>query len=448
MATVEQVLSGISNMQFWNDARANSPKFASITSEGTKETFSEKGFEALKATDIDGTGNALNSFFGLSLRIAFQKLDVARARNGFEDSGLMEVYNTPNGGYVQRVAVESIKPISPAYTKLANGGSVDPFIIRKPQSSQRFFGQNYNYQSLITIQDYQAKQIFLDEYGMGAYIAGILSGLDSGRIAQETVNIKEVFNAGINSTEHPLQPTQIIACDWADDLNALTEDNLRAFLTQIMDVFSSMNAADNVYTGMYNAAGFKTRVDSSEYVLMLRAGIKNRIKTMLRVGAYNPEDLALPIDSIIEVQDFGGLYPYAEETYTTRLYNIYNPLGDDSGYYISEENATTAADSLTKNTDSNGTIVGYTANSYNVNVAGITGATAESACHWKDENSELIGAICQRGLIFENRQNPYEVQPIYNPRGIYMNYWANSPANAINFDYYYNCILLVKSAGA
>lgn len=448
MATVEQVLSGISNVQFWNEARAASPKFASVTAEGTKEIFSEKGFEALKASDIDGTGSTLNSFFGLSLRIAFQKLDVARARNGFEDSGLMEVYNTPNGGYVQRIAVESIKPITPAYTSLAEGGSVDPFVVRKPKTTQRFFQQNYNYQSLITIQEYQAKQIFLDEYGMGAYIAGILAGLDSGRIAQETVNVKEVFNAGINSTTYPLQSSQIIACNWATTLDALTEDQLRAFLTQIMDVFSAMGAADNVYTGAYNAAGFKTRVDQSDYVLLLRAGVKNRIKTLLRAGAYNPKDLALPIDRIVEVQDFGGLYPYAEEDYTTRLYSIYNPLGDDSGYYISAENGAAAvtAGTLTANTDSNGANIGYTVTSYSVDVSGITGATAENNCYWKDENSELIGAICQKGLIFENRQNPYEVQPIYNPRGIYMNYWANSPNNGINFDYYYNCILLVQAS--
>lgn len=440
--TVQQTLTGISNAEFWNEARKNSPKFASYTSAGTKETFTEKGFEALKNSDL----NILNSFFELSLRVAFQKLDIARARNGFEDSGLMEVYNTPNGGFVQRIAVESIRPISPQYTNLSNGGSVDPFKVRKPKSAERFFTQNYNYQNLITIQDYQAKQIFLDEYGMGQYIAGILAGLDAGRIGQETVNVKEVLNAGINSTVYPLKDSQKITVDWSDTLSALTSEQLLAFLQSVMDVFSAMNAADVPFTGMYNAAGFETHVDSDQYVLLLRSGIRNRIKTLLSVGAYNPEDLAIPVDRIIEVNDFGGMYPYTDSTYATRLYPVYNALGDESGYFITEENATALGTAVTKNTDSDNNILGYTVATAGTDASTLANVVAKSAVVWKDENSEIIGLIAQKGIIFENRQNPYSVQPIYNPAGIYTNYWANSPANGINYDYFYNMIAIINGS--
>lgn len=432
---VPQALAGLTNVQFWNECRKNNAQFESYTSVGTKETFTEKGFEAIKASDL----NILNKFFELSLRVAFQKVDIARAVNPLTDAGLVEVYDTPNGGFVQRIAVDSISPISPVYNDLANGSTVDPFKVRKPKSSQRFFEQNYDYQNLITIQEFQVKQIFLDEYGMGQYIAGILAGLESGRIKQEYVNLKEVLNAGLNSTEYPLKDTQKIQTSLPQDISTVTADQLTSFIEEVMDLMTAMNT--QVSSGQYNAAGFDTKVDDSDYVLLVRAGIKNRIKTRLMVGAYNPEDLAIPIDRIVEVSDFGGMYPYVEETFETRLYPVYDSFGSETGYYIAEANAGT----LTAKTDSDGGILGYQA-ATGADIATIANIVAKSAVHWKDENAEVQAMVAQKGLIFENRQNPYTVQPIYNPAGLYTNYWASSPANGINYDYYYNVIVFLASA--
>lgn len=428
-----QALAGLTNVQFWNECRKNNAQFESYTSAGTKETFTEKGFEAIKASDL----NILNKFFELSLRVAFQKVDIARASNPLTDSGLVEVYNTPNGGFVQRIAIDSISPISPVYNGLENGSSVDPYKVRKPKSSQRFFGQNYDYQNLITIQEFQARQIFLDEYGMGQYIAGILQGLETGRIKQEYVNIKEVLNAGINSTEYPLKDTQKIATQLPSDLSTVTDEQLRGFIEEIMDLMTAMNT--QVSSGQYNAAGFDTKVDNSDYVLLVRAGILNKIKTRLRVGAFNPEDLAIPVDRIVEVSDFGGLYPYAEAALTTRLYPVYDSFGSETGYFISEANAGT----LAAKTASDGTILGYQA-PVNTNLPAIPNIVSKSAVHWKDENAEVKAMVAQKGLIFENIQNPYTVNPIYNPAGLYTNYWASSPANGINYDYYYNVVVFVS----
>lgn len=433
-----QQLAGITNVQFWNECRKNNAQFESYTSAGTKEIFTEKGFEAIKASDL----NILNKFFELSLRVAFQKVDVARATNPFTDSGLVEVYDTPNGGFVQRIAVDSISPISPVYNGLTDGSSVDPYKVRKPKSSQRFFEQNYDYQNLITIQEFQVKQIFLDEYGMGQYISGILQGLETGRIKQEFANLKAVLNAGLNSTAYPLKDTQKIETQLPDDLSTVTDDQLRGFIESIMDLMTGMDT--QVSSGQYNAAGFDTKVDSSDYVLLVRAGILNKIKTRLRVGAYNPEDLALPVDRIVEVSDFGGLYPYKEEEYTTRLYPVYDSFGSETGYFISEADV----GSLTaKKTSSDGTVLGYQA-SVGTNLSTFPNIVAKKDVHWKDENSEIKAIVAQRGLIFENRQNPYIVNPIYNPAGLYTNYWASSPANGINYDYYYNVIVFVNGGQA
>lgn len=428
-----QALAGISNVQFWNECRKNNPQFESYTSVGTKETFTEKGFEAIKASDL----NILNKFFELSLRVAFQKIDVSRASNPLSDSGLVEVYDTPNGGFVQRIAIDSISPISPVYNGLENGSSVDPFKVRKPKSSQRFFEQNYDYQNLITIQEFQVKQIFLDEFGMGQYISGVLQGLETGRIKQEYVNLKEVLNAGINSTEYPLKDTQKIQTTLPRDISTVTSDQLTDFIEQIMDLMTGMSV--QVSSAQYNAAGFDTKVDNSDYVLLVRAGIKNRIKTRLMVGAYNPDDLAIPIDRIIEVSDFGGLYPYSDDTYSQRLYPVYDSFGSETGYFISEANA----GNLIPKTDTDGNILGYETTS---DVSKVDNIVPKKDVHWKDENSEVQAIVAQKGIIFENLQNPYTVNPIYNPAGLYTNYWASSPANGINYDYYYNIILFLSAA--
>lgn len=428
-----QALAGLTNVQFWNECRKNNAQFESYTSVGTKETFTEKGFEAIKSSDL----NILNKYFELSLRVAFQKTDVARARNPLTDAGLVEVYDTPNGGFVQRIAIESISPISPVYNGLTDGSSVDPFKVRKPKSSQRFFEQNYDYQNLITIQEFQVKQIFLDEYGMGQYIAGILEGLETGRTKQEYVNLKEVLNAGINSTEYPLKDTQKIATSLPEDLSTVTDEQLRGFIEEIMDLMTAMDT--QVSSGQYNAAGFDTHVDRSDYVLLVRAGILNKIKTRLRVGAYNPEDLAIPVDRIVEVSDFGGLYPYSDTEFTTRVYPVYDSFGSETGYFVTEADAGT----LTAKITGDGTILGYQAG-VGANVSAIANIIAKKDVFWKDENAEVKAILAQKGLIFENRQNPYTVNPIYNPAGLYTNYWASSPANGINYDYYYNVVVFVN----
>lgn len=424
-------ISGISNVQFWNMARAKNPNFANHTAKGTADLFNEKGFEALKRDDVV----ALNEFFELSIRIAFQKVDVSRAKNPLAELGLVEIYDTPNGGFVQRIAINSIKPVTPAFKGLEDGDSVDPFIVRKPTQQERFFGQNFDYQSFITIQDFQVKQIFLSEYGMGEFIAGILQGLANGYILQEYVNTKEAINSALNSTDYALKDTQKLAvASWTDA--SPTDSDLKSLILTIKDLATAMKT--QAQTGIYNALGFETYVDSDEYVVLMRAGIKNRIQLQLELGAFNPETLTIPF-ATQEVSDFGGLVPYGEEALTTKLQPVYDRFGTVVGYV-----------------DANATINGYATKRksdgrwiVNVTIGGSTADTTiaeedRGEVYWKDENAEVLAIVCQKGLIFENRQNPYTVSPIYNPRGMYNNYWANSANNSINVDPNYNMIAIIK----
>lgn len=426
-------ITGVSNVTLWNLARKVSPTFKSHTAEGTADLFTEKGFEALKLSDV----GAINEFFEISLRVAFQMCNVSRAKNPLEGSGLLQVYDTPNGGYVQRIAVDSIKPTSPRYKGLTNGASVDPFSVRKPKTHERFFAQNFDYQSFITLQDFQVKQIFISEYGMGEYIAGIMQGLRNGYTVQEYENAKTAIDKAINSTEYPLQDTQVIRMStWQD---APTDAQLKEFILSVKDLVTAMTV--NSQTSAYNAAKFSTAVDTSDLVLVLRAGIKNRINVNLEVGAFNPDKLALPIE-IVEVDDFGGLEPYSINADTGLADTLLQPIYDANGERVAYvDGSVTVNGHAHFDVASQKWIVNVTSGS---TTADTNQTLVDSQIMWVDTNASVLGVVARKGAIFENRQNPYQVSPIYNPAGLYTNYWASSPNNAIVYDPLYEFVVLAK----
>lgn len=402
--TVAKAISNITkttNAQFWDMARRFSPDFKQHTSERTLKDFTEKGFEEVT---LQGT-NVLNDFFEISMRIAFQMLNVSRAKNPLVDKGLVQVYDTPNGGFVQRISVNSIKPVSPAYLDLVDGGSVDPFVVRKPSIDERFFKMNFNYQSIVTVQDYQLKTMFISEYGMGELLGGILQGLANGYTVQEYLNTKECMNASLHSTSFPLKDSQVLTLDSWTDAEPTTAE-LTNLILSVKDTATRMETVS--MTGMYNAKGFESAIDTNDLVLVLRAGIKNKINVGLMVGAFNPEYLTLPFE-IVEVDDFGGIEHYSDSAFSTPVYPVYDKLGAQIGW----------------NTEENATAV----------------TVKNDAVFKKDPNEKVLGMLVQRGAYFENAQNPYTVTPIMNPRGLYTNYIANRPNNGINWDALYNLVV-------
>lgn len=402
--TVAKAISNITkttNAQFWDMARRFSPDFKQHTSERTLKDFTEKGFEEVT---LQGT-NVLNEFFEISMRIAFQMLNVSRAKNPLVDKGLVQVYDTPNGGFVQRISVNSIKPVSPAYLDLVDGGSVDPFVVRKPSIDERFFNMNFNYQSIVTVQDYQLKTMFISEYGMGELLGGILQGLANGYTVQEYLNTKECMNASLHSTSFPLKDSQVLTLHSWTDAEPTTEE-LTNLILSVKDTATRMETVS--MTGMYNAKGFESAIDTNDLVLVLRAGIKNKINVGLMVGAFNPEYLTLPFE-IVEVDDFGGIEHYSDSAFSTPVYPVYDKLGAQIGW----------------NTEENATAV----------------TVKNDAVFKKDPNEKVLGMLVQRGAYFENAQNPYTVTPIMNPRGLYTNYIANRPNNGINWDALYNLVV-------
>lgn len=390
------------NVALWNALRAKYKSFECITSEATADTFTEKGWGEISRNNIP----ALNQFFELSMRIAFNKMDIAKVNTRLEESGLVEVYGGNNGGYLQRISIESISPISPGFINLQNGQSVDPFIVRKPESKERFFEcGNFNYQSLITLQDHQVKTIFLDETGMSSFVAGIMAGLKNGYKVQKELDCYKAIHECINSTEKPLQDTQkLTLTSWTD--GNVTEAELLDFITQLQDLATAMDTS--ITQPGLNANKFDTAAKKEDCIVLVRAGIMNMIKRMKALnvhydGAANM--LEIPF-KVLEVQDFGGIEHYKG---ATKLYTHYDTLGAVDGW-----------------SESDGGEKAYDLDSDQVTV--------------KDLDSKVLAVVAQKGLIFEDIKEPYTVQPIHNPRGMYNNYWANAANNMIRYDANYTCV--------
>ena len=396
------------NQQMWDACRAKSPTFASITSKATADMFSEKGWGEITRENL----NLVNEFFSISMRVAFNKIDIAKIKTRLKESGLVETYGQENGNYLQRISMEVIKPLSAAYRNLETGTSVDPFVVRKPEAKERFFQRNSDYASGITIQDFQIKTIFINEFGMSAFLNGIMTGLENGYREQMELNVYKCLHEAINSVDKPLQDTQKIElASWTD--GGATEQELTALITQLQDLATEMDIA--VTQKGFNANGFETAVDKEDHIVLMRAGIMNQIKRMKALNVHfaeGSEMLDIPF-KVIEVSDFGGLQAYFGDTTDNHLYPHYDSLGAVDGWALSEGGA------KEKSLD-------------------------DPAVRYEDLDKNVLAVVAQKGVIFENIANPYSVEPIRNPRGLYNNYWASAPDNTIAYDANYDLITISK----
>lgn len=406
-ATAAKAIAKLTNAQLWDAVRKESPTFASHTAAATKELFTEKGFAQLTATNTQ----ILNEFFNLSIRVALNVVNISHAKDPLAEAGFGEAFEQPFGGITQRMAVNSIKPVSPAYKNLVDGQSVDPFVVRKQVMNERFYEQNFDYQSFITLQDFNLKQIFISEYGVSELVAGVMEGLQNGWTIQRYENKLEVLNAALNDTS--LKKTQQIGVEYS---GTWTDETLKSFLLTVMNTISAMTVP--AQTSAFNMAGFASNQDKSRLKLLVRAGFLNALRVRTLAGTFNPEQLNLDVD-IVEVENFGGityaLAPAAEGGTTTPLYEVYNGYGEMIGLNTTAD-ATTAA--------------------YQPGDADVIAV---------DLNADVIAILADKGFMFETLQNDYTVEAIHNPRGKYDNYWASAPNNGIHYDRVYNVVVFVAT---
>lgn len=427
----------LTNTQLWNYIRDKYPNFASQTSKGTAELFTARGFDQLAQFD----SSILNDFFNLSLRVFLQKIDVADVKDLLSDQDFGESYDTPYGGYVQRLSINSVKPISPGYKGLHDGDSPDPFVVRKPETNERFWTQNFDYASLITTPDQALyKNMFVAEDGMSRYLGGIMKALQNGYTLQKYVNKLEALNAGIHSTNFPLKATQQYeTADVTDSASII------AFIKLVRDIVSAMTF--NPATAAFNSYGFESTQEKDRLRLLVKPQLMNQIATISRLNS--PEDMSLPI-KIVQVNNFGGLTPNLHDgdvfpAGTIKMDTTQNPT------YESYKAASTLQSDFTVGSEE------YTAteiyDDFGTKVATAFWNSSVGQVYvpceytkYDDPNADLLAVIADKGYIFENVQNPYQVEPIRNPRGLYTNFWASSPNNGIVVDHLYNVVTISKSS--
>ena len=396
----------ITNAAMWNALRTKFPQFKSITSKATDDFFTERGWTALSRDGAQGK-DALNKFFGLSLRVYLDRVNVGSVKDKLAAAGFGEDIQNTYGGFIQRMAVDSINAVDPAWLNLENGTSPDPFIVRKPTTRERFFVQNFNFQTLVSI---TAKDLyrdaFINETGMQSLMDGILTRLNQAYIKQVYVAKLEALNAGINSTKNPLQPSQIVEVTGYDQTKKPTEEMLVNLVLSIKKIMSLLDAAPS--STAFNQYHFDTAQDMSDLRLLVRPGFKAELDAILMANSYHDDRLNVDLP-IIEVNNFGGLLPFKDKELKTSLDVHHDALGSVDGY---------------------------------TDPAAPTVIIPESNIFWKDPNEDIIGLIADRHILLNARQANYSVEEIYNPRGLYTNYWASMPNGTISYDFLYNLVAL------
>ncbi|MBR2554127.1 MAG: hypothetical protein IKE94_04615 [Aeriscardovia sp.] len=399
----------ITNAQFLKAVSDLAPEFSKVTAKVGQDVFTEKGFQALNTIEGGAT-----RFYALATVVGAQFVDIVNASNPLDGSGLMEVYEMGSGAYLQRNAVKRIRNVNPAWlgadgTGLKNGDSPDPFTVRKPEVEQRYFTLNRNYQNWFSLQEFDLKQGWLTEDGIGSIVSAIYAMVRLDYTEWEFAAFFEVLSGAINSTEHELKDSQSIALSsWTE--GRVTDAELTEMIRVCKNVGESMEIAPT--SEALNSASYPNPAKASDHVMLVRAGFRSRFEELLGF-VFNEARLQFPFE-IKSVPNFGGIsYVYRQEGEDdVALYPQYDSLGVFSKF----------------NTKEDGTGTDYT----------------EAQATAVDNNADVLAIIIQKGAIFELTQNELMVEPIRNPRGVYTNVWWNRPDNGFNFDYYRNIVVIRK----
>ena len=418
-------LKGLTNQELFDLVSAYNPgEFDRVVSNGSCRWFTESGCQAINNTDLP----LISKFLGLSMKVVFNKFDVPQVRSIWADSGIMETYPIEYGGVAQRIAGStSYNPVAPAFLP-GNKNAKDPdkYSPFKPREiddeKERFFTFNMAYQNVITFADFPIRQAFLNPTGVSGYIALKINALMNGFKLYENAMIAKVFMEGVNSTKYPLKPTQVLKVDWPTSADtAPTDEQVRKFVRQLKKLEHYIQGT--TATGEFNAAGYTSTWEPSDFKLLLRTGIEDDITTTgLLPWGLEGNGIKLPFGDIKNMNDFGGLEAYAESAHTTKLYPVY----DDWGAVV--DNVWSPTEGATLKPDGSNPDDAVVDNGENV--------------FFKDPYADILGFIVQKGYIFKQEQSVYDVTPVFNPRNLKTSYIANKPMTGLNVDYYYNIIVL------
>lgn len=382
----------------------------------TNDIFTAAGFQEL----VDNDYQVLEDFFGLSIRVVLNKILEANPRIPGFYSAIVEEYATEEGGILQRINTTIPRPTNPAYRNLQNGSWVNDYKIRKPQASERFYRQNFDFATWITIQEINLRKIFLDENGIAQFVGSITRGLEKSYYVAKFEMMKKVLNGALTSTQTPLKDTQkvIATGDNAALANITANDAVQVqdaaaqFVFVLKELRDTMDS--NPLLDCFNAAGFENGVDPSDMVLMIRHSVLNHIEKYLGKldsgSGYIREYANIPF-KVAVVEDFGDAQRVLASSPTTVLQEVY---------------------------DDDGTPIGW-------NESGTGTPLPQAQIAVTFSNEDVFAVLAQKGVIFSTKMNPFTIRAKESYRGMYINYIANCPNGAFNYDSNYNLITFSKA---
>ena len=425
--TVASTVTKMSNSDFLAKVAELAPQFQEIASKVAKTGFTESNFEAMSQLPT-GQDNVTN-FYSIACLVGMQFVDYAGFKNKVDEIGVIERLAMPFAEYIQRNRVRRIKNVNPAWKGLKDGDSVDPFIVRKPEIDQDYYGgKNVAYQTFVTMQEFDLKRGWLTENGIGEIVGAVFKMIDLDRAEFDYSLYKEALNGAINSSSHPLQGSQKmeLVAPASTPANYTADTFTKPELVDMVENLLNIGEAieTNVTLTTFNAAKYPMPLNTGDLVMMVRPGYKAKIRTML-ADVYHDENLKIPFDMKV-VENFGGLVPYDSDN--AELQPVYDALGAMVGYV--KKSYTNVSEATYDATNDKYTV------RYGAQQGSTADVTPESGVdHYVDPNEKVVAVIAQKGLIFELIQNPFNVRPIFNPRGEYTNTFFNQLDNYLGVNY-------------
>lgn len=296
-----------------------------IVNEVNAEAFGENALSVVNTEGLISLGNAVlsstvntESFLNtLVQRIGRTIISFRQYRNKLGD---MVLNDFEYGAILQKIRVHlTDAETDPAYA-LADGESVDPWVINKPDVEQKLFVTRTPYLFHVTIARKQLKEAFINEAAMGAFIGAVFGqvrnsievslenlgracinnmiaeftpGTPSGEGAVATTLNHEVALVTLYNTARGFEEGD---AGYVDADTALFDD---AFMRYAVSVIKSYSDNLTDMSTLYNDGSIESFTPREDQRLKVLTKFQRVLETVVQYSAFNEEMVALNAYSVV-----------------------------------------------------------------------------------------------------------------------------------------------------
>lgn len=296
-----------------------------IVNEVNAEAFGENALSVVNTEGLISLGNAVlsstvntESFLNtLVQRIGRTIISFRQYRNKLGD---MVLNDFEYGAILQKIRVHlTDAETDPAYA-LADGESVDPWVINKPDVEQKLFVTRTPYLFHVTIARKQLKDAFINEAAMGAFIGAVFGQVrNSIEVSLENLgracinNMIAEFTPGTPSGEGAVPTTlnhevalvtlyntargfESGDAGYVDADTALFDD---AFMRYAVSVIKSYSDNLTDMSTLYNDGSIESFTPREDQRLKVLTKFQRVLETVVQYSAFNEEMVALNAYSVV-----------------------------------------------------------------------------------------------------------------------------------------------------